>query len=56
MIFHDDDIMGKNFVNKLFNHLEANQDLFACGANGIMFYDLNSKFKRDLLNQIKKYF
>ena len=54
MIFHDDDIMGKNCVKKLFNHLEANPDLVASGANGIMFYDLNSKFKKRFIKSNKE--
>ena len=54
MIFHDDDIMGKNCIKKLFNHLEANPDLVACGANGIMFYDLNTKFKKRFIKSKKE--
>ena len=57
MIFHDDDIMGKNCVKKLYNHLEANPDLVACGANGIMFYDSNTKLYQIILsNPIDMFF
>ena len=53
MIFHDDDIMGKNCIKKLFNHLEVNPDLVACGANGIMFYDSNTKLKKRFIKSKK---